>query len=146
MYVLERLEGDSTRQLLASPDIESVERLLLMIIRSRSKTAKSFEDAEHLRAAAYRFSCDTSERNLLTLDGEHFCIYKSSATIDAVKPNKQMLRRIARSTPRLSPVLDEMTSAQTAAIAARGETEREPGWIPPSGEDPVQISGERFEI
>ena len=146
MYVLERVEGDHTRQLLATQDRASVENLLSMIVRSRARSAKGIEQAEHFRAVAYRLATGSKHVEFLTLDAEHFRIRQAATDMRPTKTNKLALRRIVRGLPPLSRILQQPNSVQVAVKTASAESEPEPGSIPTTAEAPVQIHGERFEI
>lgn len=146
MYVLERLEGESTRQLLAAPDRASVEQLLTMIAKARARAAVSPEEREHLRTVLFRWSVESGPRELLTLDGEHFRIRKPAIALKCTTPRRSTLRRITRGLRKPSPILSERSSVEATVHTARSEGKQTPDWLHQAHEDSAHIPGERFEI
>ena len=121
MHVLERLEGATSEVLLASPDRRSVEKLLVLIVRRRSRASalSSEADVEHLRAAAYRITVNSGENEFLSLDGEHFRIRKDDSIPETSAPSTRLLKRIARRTPPPVSGPIQMSSAAVAVARAR---------------------------
>ena len=116
MHVLERLDGTTSEVLLASPDRSSVEKLLVLIVRRRSRagTLSSEANIEHLRAAAYRITVNSDDDEFLSLDGEHFRIRVDESLPETSAPSPRTLRRIARRTP---PPISGPTAVSSAAVA-----------------------------
>ena len=116
MHVLERLDGTTSEVLLASPDRSSVEKLLVLIVRRRSRagTLSSEANVEHLRAAAYRITVNSGEDEFLSLDGEHFRIRKDDSIPETSAPSTRLLKRIAR---RTTPPVSEPIRMSSAAVA-----------------------------
>ena len=121
MHVLERLEGATSEVLLASPDRRSVEKLLVLIVRRRSRASalSSEADVEHLRAAAYRITVNSGENEFLSLEGEHFRIRKDDSIPETSAPSTRLLKRIARRTPPPVSGPIQMSSAAVAVARAR---------------------------
>ena len=121
MHVLERLEGATSEVLLASPDRRSVEKLLVLIVRRRSRASalSSEADVEHLRAAAYRITVNSGENEFLSLDGEHFRIRRDDSVPETSAPSTRLLKRIARRTPPPVSGPIQMSSAAVAVARAR---------------------------
>lgn len=147
MHVLERLEGATSEVLLASPDRRSVEKLLVLIVRRRSRAnaLSSAVDVEHLRAAAYRISANSDDDEFLSLNGEHFRIRLDESLPKSSVPSRLALRRIARGTPPPVSLSTEVSSAAVAVERSRS--------LDRSAEDTLfadergtMISNERFEL
>ena len=146
MYVLERIEPDSDRVLLSSPDRESCELLLRMIAQHRSRHATTANSAEHLRAFAYRLKQNPETTDLITLEREHFRLREDPEAPAAQSPSKMELRRICRDIPPQPNVVRTKTSAEVAVAQATADTGQGPRWIGLTSDQKPQIDGERFEI
>ena len=147
MHVLERLEGATSEVLLASPDRRSVEKLLVLIVRRRSRASalSSEADVEHLRAAAYRITVNSGENEFLSLDGEHFRIRKDDSIPETSAPSTRLLRRIARRTPPPVSGPIEVSSAAVAVERARS-IDRSVDDAQFAVEPDTVIDRERFEL
>ena len=121
MHVLERLDGTTSEILLASPDRSSIEKLLVLIVRRRSRAGALSGEAnvEHLRAAAYRITVNSGDDEFLSLDGEHFRIRKDDSIPETSAPSTRLLKRIARRTPPPVSGPIQMSSAAVAVARAR---------------------------
>ncbi len=147
MHVLERLDGTTSEILLASPDRSSIEKLLVLIVRRRSRAGALSGEAnvEHLRAAAYRITVNSGDDEFLSLDGEHFRIRVDESLPETSAPNARILRRIARRTP---PPISGPTAVSSAAVAvARARSaakSTDEGQF--TVEEETVIDRERFEL
>ena len=147
MHVLERLEGTTSEVLLAAPDRSSVERLLVLIVRRRSRANALSSEAhvEHLRAAAYRITVNSGDDEFLSLDGEHFRIREDESLPETSAPSSRMLRRIARRTPPPVSGPTEVSSAAVAVARARS-TDMSTDDSQFAVEQDTVIDRERFEL
>lgn len=147
MHVLERLDGTTSEILLASPDRSSIEKLLVLIVRRRSRAGALSGEAnvEHLRAAAYRITVNSGDDEFLSLDGEHFRIRVDESLPETSAPSPRTLRRIARRTP---PPISGPTAVSSAAVAvARARSaakSTDEGQF--TVEEETVIDRERFEL
>lgn len=116
MYVVERIEGDSIRPLLATPERAPAVQLLLLIARSRARSTRTVSHIEHLRSLIFRLKTGSDESAMISLSGERFRIREDDSVDRSPSWNRRTLRRIAR-IPELSPILVGKSQIEAAADA-----------------------------
>ena len=151
MYLLERIEKDTERLILAAPERKTVELLLSLILRARIRSSSNEVSSEHLRSAEYRLKAGHLFDEFIALDGEHFRICKSDDSYEtpyrALAPSKRTLRRLAAQVPppRASAV-EQSSSVQTAVARSKEQDKSDIDWYAGNTDEDVLIDGDRFGI
>ena len=151
MYVLEQVEADSHKLILAANERHTIETLLSLILRARIRTSKNSATSEHLRSAQYRLKTGQRLEELITLDSEHFRIREvdeESVQVNAeLAPSKRELQRLAGLVRPTEPTAGNQPSSVEIAVArSTAKNEDDAGWYISTTEDETPLDGDRFEI
>lgn len=149
MYVLERVEADSERLILAAPERKTIDLLLSLILRARIRASKDGVKSEHLRSALYRLKTGRNVDAFITLDSEHFRIRETDdgdeTPYSALAPSKRMLQRLAsKIQPPKSPASEQPSSVESAVARSKAD-KSELGWDI-EADDEHLLDGDRFGI